>query len=317
MKKLLLFFFFCMTASIISAENISAYGESIDVEPPRSSMLIHGNTLYMTFGKQVVSFDISDPVQPKLLDRKKIGFFPQGLALNHDASRLFVVDGRYLSVLDITEPDKLKLRIRYLVNADPGYGPVDAAYLNGELYLACRNGGIWKGVTDPQKRKQIRTGWARDLTVLADGSIVCAADFGLKTGTPRKVRQLPDGRLIIANGFAGLAVVSGGKVCAAKDLNCFSSYGSHVYDAVSGMTEDIVLLAAGEIGVIAADISNPEQICYLGNAHIWTNVTGLVRKGKYLYVCDTTKGLAVFDVCSAGSGQIKQAGEAAIPTGKD
>ncbi len=284
---------------VCMAESIPVYGDDIDVEPPRSGMLIHGNTLYMTIGKQVAVFDISKPAAPVQLGQYTTGFFPQGLAVNKDGNRLFAADGRYLSVLDCSDPRKLKLRTRYLVSTDPAKGPVDTAWHDGKVYVATRGGGI---LCNREKLPLRDAGWARAVTILADGTIFGSFHSGcnqyaLPTGSPGKAREFSDGRIVIANGFAGFAVIgTDKKVYATKDLNRFSSYGSRVYDVAEGMTPDTVLLAAGEIGIVSANIGDLNNIRYISSIYNWENITGLIRKGKYLFACDAASGLAVFDI---------------------
>ncbi len=285
--------------AICTAEGIPAYGDDIDIEPPRSGMLIHGDTLYMTIGKQVAVFDISKPAAPVQLGQYTTGFFPQGLAINKDGDRLFAADGRYLSVLDCSDPRKLKLRTRHLVSIDPAKGPVDTAWHDGKVYVAARGGGIQ---CDREKLPLRDAGWARAVTILADGTVFGSFlsgcnQYALPVGTPGKAREFSDGRIVIANGFAGFAVIgTDKKVYTTKDLNRFSSYGSRVYDVAEGMTPDTVLLAAGEIGIISADIADLNNIRYIASIYNWKNITGLIRRGKYLFACDAASGLAVFDI---------------------
>ncbi len=306
----------------------SGYGSGIDIEPPRSSMLIRHDgkmtVLYATHRQQIAVFNIDNPEKPELLRTYRTGFFPQGLALNKDNTRLFAVDGRYLTVLDSSAPEKLKLRARYLVSTDPAKGPVDVCSYGDNTYLACRSDGIrYSAIRNLAQVNGAGSGWARAVMVRQDGTVAGTyadrfRETEIPVGTPGKARQFADGNIYIANGFAGLAVIGKDKkFYGTKDLNLFSCYGGRVYDVAPGWTQDTVLLAAGEAGIIAADVRDLNRIRLIANIYPWKNVTGLIRHGKYLFVSDTAEnggGLAVFDIREPE--RMKQTGSFVFPVEK-
>ncbi|MBO5803353.1 MAG: hypothetical protein J6R64_06390 [Lentisphaeria bacterium] len=303
---LLLLLFFCIALPLSAVQ----YGEGADIEPPASAMVSDGDILYMTFcgkKKMVAKISLADPRSPTLLSAYQTGFFPQGLALHQ--KKLYVTDGRFLSILH-TEGSTLSLLMRFLIGNDPAKGPVDVIFSNGKLFLAARNGGVSRFYAD--KGVQAQPGWARSLTAEQNGFIVVFHDslllpdgkrIMIPHGTPRKVRRLPDGRLCLANGFAGIAVIgTDGKPDLTENLNRFSCYGAHVFDIVPGRTDasgrtQFVFLAAGEIGVVTADISNGINLVTACDALKWKNINGILRgKENLVYAADETYGLHVLEI---------------------
>lgn len=114
MKRLSVIFLLIFSG-LLSAGPAENYGSTIDVEPPRSAMIIHGKTLFMTFcadRRIVAAFDISQPNQPKLISTYRTGYFPQSIILSDTTGhslRLMVVDGRFLSILKFADNRKLVL----------------------------------------------------------------------------------------------------------------------------------------------------------------------------------------------------------------
>ena len=303
MKRLLLLILFFCTALPLAAVQ---YGEGADIEPPASAMVSDGDTLYMTFcgkKKMVAKISLADPRNPTLLSTYQTGFFPQGLTLHQ--KKLYVTDGRFLSILHTQDKPE-----RFLIGNDPAKGPVDVISDGKNLLLAARNGGVTLFQTD--KCVQRHPGWARSLTATENGIIAVFHDslllpdgkrIMIPYGTPRKVRQLPDGRLCLANGFAGIAVIgTDGKPDLTENLNRFSCYGAHVYDIAPGRTDaggrtQFVFLAAGEIGVVTAEISSGIRLVTACKALEWRNINGILRgKENLVYAADETFGLHVLEI---------------------
>ena len=309
MKRfLLLTLLFCITFSLYAGH----YGEGADIEPPASAMVSDGDTLYMTFcgkKKMVVKISLTDPRNPTLLSTYQTGFFPQSLMLHQ--KKLYVTDGKFLSILH-TEGAVHTLLMRFLIGNDPATGPVDVIFNGGKLLLAARNGGVNHFHADAQKGVKILAGWARSLTAVEDGFIAVFHDSLLMPdgkrimipyGTPRKVRRLPDGRLCLANGFAGIAVIgTDGKTDFTENLNRFSCYGAHVYDIAPGRADangrtQFVFLAAGEIGVVTAEISSGIRLVTACEALKWKNINGILRgRENLVYAADETFGLHVLEI---------------------
>lgn len=303
MKRLLLLILFFCTALPLAAVQ---YGEGADIEPPASAMVSDGNTLYMTFcgkKKMVAKISLADPRSPTLLSTYQTGFFPQGLALHQ--KKLYVTDGRFLSILHTKDKPE-----RFLIGNDPAKGPVDVISDGKNLLLAARNGGVTLFQAD--QCVQRHPGWARSLTATENGIIAVFHDslllpdgkrIMIPYGTPRKVRRLPDGRLCLANGFAGIAVIgTDGKPDLTENLNRFSCYGAHVYDIAPGRTDaggrtQFVFLAAGEIGVVTAEISSGIRLVTACKALEWKNINGILRgQGDLVYAADETFGLHVLEI---------------------
>ncbi len=301
----------------------SDYGASVDVEPPASSMILSGNTLFMTWsGKKLCSFDLSNPEVPRLLGTVRFPYFAQALHLDAASQKLYVADGRFITVLNVANPLKMTILERHLVNKDPSAGPVDVIRDGNASIVVCRRGKAFRGLSS-HIPVALKTNWVRSVTRLIDGtlayaccdSVICGdKTYSIPFGTPRKVRDFGDGKLFTANGFNGIAVIDRqtGKVYLTDNLNRYSSYGSHVYDVAPGMIDkqvtetglalkvETVLLAAGEIGVLVADVSNLEQgIVFRSDCRElrWGNVTGIIRgEGSILYVCNNSYGLQVVDI---------------------
>lgn len=309
MKRLLLFILFFCAVFTLSAGH---YGEGADIEPPASAMVSDGDTLYMTFcgkKKMVVKISLTDPRTPTLLTTYQTGFFPQGLTLHQ--KKLYVTDGKFLSILH-TEGSTHPLLMRFLIGNGPATGPVDVIFAGEKLLLAARNGGVNHFHADAQKGAGILSGWARSLTAVENGFITVFHDSLLMPdgkrimipyGTPRKVRRLPDGRLCLANGFAGIAVIgTDGKTDFTENLNRFSCYGAHVYDIAPGRADangrtQFVFLAAGEIGVITAEISSGIRLVTACEALKWKNINGILRgRENLVYAADETFGLHVLEI---------------------
>ena len=307
MKRfLLLTLLFCITFSLYAGH----YGEGADIEPSPSAMVSDGDMLYMTFcgkKKMVVKISLTDPRNPTLLSTYQTGFFPQSLMLHQ--KKLYVTDGKFLSILH-TEGSTHPLLMRFLIGNDPATGPVDVIFNGGKLLLAARNGGVTLFQTD--QCVQRHPGWARSLTATENGIIAVFHDslllpdgkrIMIPYGTPRKVRCLPDGRLCLANGFAGIAVIgTDGKPVLTENLNRFSCYGAHVYDVAPGRTDaggrtQFVFLAAGEIGVVTAEISSGIRLVTACKALEWKNINGILRgKENLVYAADETFGLHVLEI---------------------
>ncbi len=288
------------------------YGETIDLETPGSALVLDGNTLYMTFcGKRriVAAVDTADPAKPKLLAEYKTGYFPQGLALDKAGNRLYSVDGRYLTVLG-TANSKLTMQMRFLINESPFYGPVDVAYTNGRLVTACRNAGWQTGTKNMTDTVFENNCWTRGIYQTFDGGYMPVHAGMIPFGTARKIRKLDNNRYILANGFSGIAVLdrNGKLLSATRDLNRFSCYGAHVYDAAVAADGKTVYMAAGEIGVVKAVTGTDNAITLESDVPElrWGNVNGILLSadGKYLYVSDESFGLRVLETAT-----LKQAGK--------
>ncbi len=290
------------------------YGTGVDIEPPASAMVMGNQMLYMTFcgkKKMVAAIELSNPRAPKLLAAYHTGFFPQGLALQKEKGRLFVADGRFLTILRISDRKKLTLLMRFLISNDCTGGPVDVAIGGNRLLLACRKNGIMQFNENAGQTISTHPGWARSITAEEKNSAVFhnavlssgGRNIPVPFGTPRKIRTLPDGRLCLANGFSGIAVIgTDGKIDLTENLGRFSCYGAHVYDIAPGWTDadgktQTVFLAAGEIGVITAEIGNGIQLAAVCTPLKWKNVNGIVRgQGNLVYVSDETFGLHVLEI---------------------
>lgn len=304
--RLFLFALLLIPAWIVSAEDaIPVYGDSIDIEPPGSAMTIYGNTLYMTFCGSagiVAAFDISVPDRPRLTSTFRTGFFPQGIAFEPNTKKLYVADGRYVSVLSASNPGKLALLERYLISDECIYGPSDIFLENGKPVIACRAGGVVRGL---HSRKKLTEKYARTLLPEKDGYTAVSRHSVIRKdgreviipiGTPRRIRHFLeyDGLSFLANGFSGLAVISENDVYVTESMVRHSTYGACVYDVVPGSGNGLVLLAAGEIGIVTADVSDLKNgIRYVADctALRWNNVTGIIRgPGSLVYVCDDSFG---------------------------
>lgn len=311
MKKFLLLILCLCTLAPVSARTAEM---STDIEPPPSAMVLNGNTLYMTFcGKMkiIAAIDLSDPRAPKLLATQKIGHFPQGLALDSAGRKLYVANGMEIALFSVQDPAAFVRLPGKVERQDPGTGPVDLAMCGTGLLIASRGGGVIRldenGVEQRIDRQE-KT-WARAVT--ADGSVVCynkviTADgrsIPVPYGTPRKIRRLPDGRLCLANGFAGIGVTGpDGTLELTENLGSFSCYGAHVFDVAPGGTDaagrtQFVFLAAGEIGIITADIRSGIRLITACPELKWRNINGILRgKENLLYAADETSGLHVLEI---------------------
>lgn len=297
------------------------FGDTVDIETPGSEFVQDGNVLYMTFWnrqeKLVAAFDVKNPMAPTLISTFKLGYFPQGLALDRKGKRLFVADGVYLSTLNVADPAKMKLRVRVLVGKDIAAGPVDVEMdRDGTTPLiACRRDGLLRSA---ERREVVypagKDGWMRSILIRDDGAVIGVGTNGVVTakgvtpidvGTPRRIRKIGS-EYFLANGFAGVVMLdSNAKViCRTQDLNRHASYGSHVFDVVPAGEPGVVLLAAGEIGVLAV-AADPvaKTLKYLSDCGElrWGHVNGIHRMGKIngreiIYVCDISYGLRMLDV---------------------
>lgn len=284
------------------------YGEGYDVYVTAGALAFHGeHGLLMTWpagaGKSdraLLAVDVRDPAAPRLRDRLTVDGFPQGLAVHGD--RAYVVNGRDLLVVDITDGGTLALRARLRIAADPVRGPQGIAVAGETVWLACRSGGIKAvDVSDPGEPRITGAadvdGFVRDVAV-ADHLLYAAADtrgifvFDIETpSAPRKITRLPmprggAGRLRIMDRGAYIA---GGNVLlgslslenarqpewigATEDRHVFTPYfGSYACDLDVGNVEcpdtgnrfTVAVVADAEGGLIVSDISRPERPAYLG-----------------------------------------------------
>lgn len=312
MRRLILFILFILFFCAAFSLSAGYYGEGADIEPPASAMVSDGDTLYMTFcgkKKMVVKINLTDPRNPTLLSTYQTGFFPQGMTLHQ--KKLYVTDGRFLNILH-TEGSSLSLLMRFRIGDDPAKGPADVIFSGGKLLIAARNGGVNHFHADARKGAKIISGWARSLTAVENGFITVFHDSLLMPdgkrimvphGTPRKVRRLPDGRLCLANGFSGIALIgTDGQMELTGNLNRFSCYGAHVYDIAPGRADangrtQFVFLAAGEIGVVTAEISSGIRLVTACEALKWKNINGILRgRENLVYAADETFGLHVLEI---------------------
>lgn len=311
MKKILLLILCLCALAPVSAQTVEM---SADIEPTPAAMVLNGNILYMTFcGKMkiVAAIDLSEPRAPKLLATQKIGHFPQGLALDSTGRKLYVANGMEISLFSVQDPTAFVRLPGKVRRQDPGTGPVDLAMSGTGLLIASRGAGVTRldenGV-EQHIGTQDKT-WVRAVT--ADGSMVCynkviTADgrsIPVPYGTPRKIRRLPDGRLCLANGFAGIGVTRpDGTLELTENLGSFSCYGAHVFDVAPGGTDaggktQFVFLAAGEIGIITADIRSEIRLITVCSELEWRNINGILRgKENLLYAADETFGLHVLEI---------------------
>lgn len=277
------------------------YGSVIDVEPPASGTAIEGKTLFATFcgkAKCVAAFDLSTPEKPRLLSVFFLGFYPQGLALDPKTHKIFVADGRYVSVLRFNGK-KFTLLERHLISPDPLSGPSDVALdpLDGSLYIACRAGGLRKDFdlnNPPVATGFVRTvspgmtncttsdgegGEYRSVVAFSEGRQVCEIqEAKLPQGGRGKIRIVRHGRQpgtirkingeMTALGFHGVGRIyqddgafrnpDPNPSDTGKVLKQFSCYGAHVYDFCTPVPSWL-FLAAGEAGVISANINMSQR----------------------------------------------------------
>lgn len=289
MKKLFLMLF--MFAVFSAAAQVK-----YDIDPVPAGMVIHGKTLYVTSGKDVVALDISKPTLPEIKSRVTIGNFPQSLAVSQDGKTLYVADTKRVVMLDLQLKEKA-------VKTVPG-SPVDVAVLpDGKVAVASRQGGV---VMLENGTVRMKSPWARSVSVLENGKLaVCSIDsvdfeggtpVRIAYGTPRRIKRLSDGTYCLANGFNGFAILSemtAQPLFQTKDLNRFSCYAAHVYDVLE-LNSKTLLLIAGEIGIITVIDRKLKNTCLPLR---WGIVNGAIRgAGDLLYVSDTARGLHVVDI---------------------
>lgn len=304
-----------------------------DVEPQGAGLQIHpeAEILYSTCGNRLQAFDISNPEKPVQVSTVELKNFPQSLTLDVENGILYVADSVAVTEIDVSKPEQLK--VTDTVHKIPG-SPVDVLIQKNKLWIAGRRAGLWekKGNT-PAVKSPLWQGkgpdWVRSVSPLKNGGLaVCGLDCvqlsvvrevgkspehiliaNIPVGTPRRVREgVTDGTYYVANGFCGY-----GKIVLAdtvnktingknlpwqqkewtENLNRFSTYGSYVYDVME-LKPDVLLLAAGEIGIVTVINGKLSNDCPDLN---WGNINGFIRgKGNLLYVADLNYGLLVVNI---------------------
>ncbi len=283
------------------------YGQGHDVYTTSGAAELSGETLFITWPagagaseRFLAAVDIGDAEHPRLLDKLPLDGFPQDLAL--DGTRAYVVNGRDLLVIDISDPSSLHIQDRLRIAEDPLYGPQGIALHEGHAWLACRLGGV-KSVNISDSANYAVAGriglpaFTRGLAVAGDFLYAAGDTRGVFTiniadpAQPRLLDRLPApagtvGRIHVKDGLALLA--AGNILIAALGLDSPDSpqwlghtscrhimtpyYGSYGHDLTlveaerpeTGDATVFAVVADGEGGLIVTDISQPESPRFVG-----------------------------------------------------
>ena len=276
-------------ATGLRAADAPAYGDRDDLLPGGAGMAVKGSVLFTTAGseafakaRRLVAVGIDDPAAPRVLSFVDLKGFPQDLALAGDTA--FVVDGLRLFAIDIAKPAKMRILSETVIADAPENGPQGIVLDGSDAYLACRKQGVvtvdvshpeapvvGTVVATPFSRgvALYKSGDAtyvvsaddsRGLHVIRDGRIV--ASHALENGCAAHVR-VAGNRVYVANGGSFLTVLSiatDGRLAPYAEFATPLGgvyYGSYAYDVLPA--GKYALLLAGENGVQAVDLSDPDR----------------------------------------------------------
>lgn len=338
-----------------SGNAVPEYGRGHDVHATAGAVAYQNNTLFMTWptgGERqerfLVSVDIENPAEPRLLDKIPLRGFPQDLVIVN--KRAYIVNGLELLTVDTSNPAELRLLNSLEIADDPLQGPQGIARSGDILWIASRRGGI--RAVDVSRPDAPRIVSSLDLPVMATSVAVAqklfiAADTrGLLTldvsnpAQPNVEHQLAipkgslgrmlvvDNHLFAAAGsvlVACLAVNQPGATWLGYTEERFiqsSFFGSYALD-IKAIPPDpesldpdrhLVAVADGESGLIIADITRPERPYYVGSLRDPLRyATALAIKDKNIYVADDYYGLIVVDISRPAAPAIFGKGLKLIP----
>lgn len=219
-------------------EETLAYGEGFDVALTSSGIVLKDDVVYMTWPsgarkaeRFLAAIDVSDVGRPKLLSKLPLPGFPQDLAVA--GSHAYVVNGRALLVIDVSNPASMKLAGRLAVSEDPMAGPQGIDVSGAVAYLACRRGGVRAvDISKPDKPEVVSAcktaGFAGDVTASGDMLYVACGAKGLQVVDIADPHNLRTGRRMEApSGVVGgiaiaddVGILAGGDTlvaCVAKE----------------------------------------------------------------------------------------------------
>ncbi len=306
-----LFLMFAALSLCIVSQNVASetpeYGRGHDVFTTSGAAALSGKTLFVTWPagagaaeRFLIAVDVTDATQPKLLDRLTLDGFPQDLAL--DGTWAYVVNGRDVLVIDISDPSALQLHGSLRIDENPMRGPQGIALHDGYAWLACRRGGVRSvNISDPANPETAGfievPAFTRGATV-DDGLLYVAGDTrGVFTidiadaANPRLLDRLPApagsvGRMRSEGEHiwlaAGNVLIAGlgrtepvspvwlGYTTCRHVLTPY--YGSYAHDLVmveaecpkTAETRSFAAIADGESGLIVVDLLQPESPRFVG-----------------------------------------------------
>ncbi len=236
------------------------------------AVAVDGKRAYIGVGPRLMSLDISNPANPRLVGTSNIlpGVVRSVSIYNRYA---FVAAGKgNLQVLDLSDP--LHLNLVSLV--EDCHWPMDLARVGNLLYIVDNVEGLWiADISDPLHTRMLG---AMQLRIPAT-SVAVSGNYAYLTS-------------VGDNNGGSLLVVNVSDPSHPVQVAEFTHPGMLLSVRTEG---DFAYLAAAQEGLLVVDISNPLQPALAG-AFPMPFADGVAADGKHVYVTDPTEGIYVIDV---------------------